>query len=295
MAPSTAPPPRVVSGVPPLRVVDGTRIRDDLIDRVRVAAEAAPRSPCLGIVYDGSNAASRRWTGYKRDACSRAAVRLVARDLDGGAGTEAAAPVVHELDADPDVDAIFLQTPLPGGVDPVALASLVSPAKDVDGLHWGSSDSAQVPATAQAVLCVLESHGVRLLRAEVVILGGAEPILDALAVALAEPSRGAFVSTVSPTDPAARRVCSQAGILVTAAGRPGLVDDEWLSRGSVVIDAGVLVGGGTEGDVTPEAIRSKVALLCPARGGLGPVTVAILIRRTVQLAGVPLRPQTRAQ
>jgi methylenetetrahydrofolate dehydrogenase (NADP+)/methenyltetrahydrofolate cyclohydrolase len=286
MAPSTAPPPRVV---------DGARIRDDLIDRVRVASEAAPRFPCLGIVYDGSNAASRRWTGYKRDACARAAVRLVARDLDGGAGTEAAVPVVRQLDADPDVDAIFLQTPLPAGVDPVALASLVSPAKDVDGLHRGSSGSAQVPATAQAALCVLESHGVRLLDAEVVILGEADPILDALAVALAEPSRGAFVSTVSPTDPAARRVCSQAGILVTAAGQPGLVDDEWLSRGSVVIDAGVLVGGGTEGDVTPEAIRSKVALLCPARGGLGPVTVAILVRRTVELAGVPLRPQTREQ
>ncbi len=274
----------------PLRVVDGKRIRDELIERVRVAVDAARRSPCLGIVYDGSNGASRSWTGYKRDACSRAAIRLVARDLDGDASTDAAAAVVRKLDDDPDVDAIFLQIPLPRRVNPVALARLVSPGKDVDGLH-GGSDS--VAATAQAALCVLERHEVPLRGGRVVILGGADPILDSLGALLA--ARGALVQSVAPADPAARRVCSQARVLITAVGQPGLVDADWLSPGEVIIDAGVLVGGGADGDVAPGAAESQVSLLCPARGGLGPVTVAVLLWRTVQLAGISLRPPTRAR
>ncbi len=274
----------------PSWVVDGERVRDELIERVRVAVDAAHRSPCLGIVYDGSSAASRRWTGYKRDACSRAAIRLVARDLDGDASTDAAAAVVRKLDDDPDVDAIFLQTPLPRGVNPVALAQLVSPGKDVDGLK-GGLDS--VAATAQAALCVLERHEVPLREEQVVIVGGADPILDSLGALLA--ARGAHVQSVDPADPAARRIGSQARVLVTAVGQPGLVDADWLSRGAVIIDAGVLIGGGTDGDVAPEVAESQASLLCPARGGLGPVTVAVLLWRTVQLAGVPLHPETRAR
>jgi methylenetetrahydrofolate dehydrogenase (NADP+)/methenyltetrahydrofolate cyclohydrolase len=274
----------------PLRVVDGERIRDELIERVRIAVDAAHRSPCLGIVYDASNAPSRRWTGYKRDACSRAGIRLVARDLDGDASADAVAAVVRKLDDDPDVDAIFLQTPLPCGVNHMALARLVSPGKDVDGLH-GGPDS--VAATAQAALCVLERHEVSLRGEPFVILGGEDPILDSIGALAA--ARGAPVQSVAPEDPAARRVCSQARVLVTAVGQPGLVDADWLSPGAAIIDAGVLIGGGAGGDVAPEAAESQASLLCPARGGLGPVTVAVLLWRTAELAGISLRSQTSAR
>jgi methylenetetrahydrofolate dehydrogenase (NADP+)/methenyltetrahydrofolate cyclohydrolase len=275
---------------PLMRVVNGERIRDDLIERVREAVAVAPRSPCLAIVYDGSGAASRRWVGYKRDACSRAGVCLVVRGLDAQTSTDSAAGVVRRLDADPAVDAIFLQTPLPRGVDPVALARLVSPGKDVDGFDGGSES---VPATAQATLVVLERHEVPLRGEPVVILGRADPILDSLSSLLA--SRGAIVQSVSPEHPTARVVCSRARVLVTAAGRPGLVDADWLSPGVVIIDAGVLIGGGGDGDLAPGAAESKGSVLCPARGGLGPVTVAVLLWRTVQLAGVSLRSQSSAR
>jgi methylenetetrahydrofolate dehydrogenase (NADP+)/methenyltetrahydrofolate cyclohydrolase len=281
----------MAASAPPLRVVDGERMRDDLLDQVRAAVSSAPRPPGLAIVYDGSSAASRRWTEYKQDACSRAAVRLVARELDAGARTDTAAVVVRELDLDPDVSAIFLQNPPPGAVDPTALAGLVRPAKDVDGLHWVAGELTNLPASARAALWVLESCDVRLRDTRVVILGEPGPILDALVALLT--SRGSSVRAVSPTDPTARGVCSQAGVLVTAAGRPGLVDDEWLSRGAVVIDAGVLVGGGAAGDVHPHL--NSPALLCPARGGLGPVTVAALVWRTVELTGIPLSRRTRAR
>jgi 5,10-methylene-tetrahydrofolate dehydrogenase/methenyl tetrahydrofolate cyclohydrolase len=280
MGPSTA---------PPMRVVDGQQMRDDLLAQVRAAVSAVQRFPGLAIVYDASSAESRRWTWYKRDACSRAAVRLIARELDALASTDGAAAVVRSLDADPDIDAIFLQSPLPGAVDPDVLAGLVSPAKDVDGLHWVAGRRTSLPASVRAVLWVLESSGVLLRDTQVVILASPEPVLDSLVASLT--SRGASVRTVSPADPAARRVCSQAGVLVTAAGQPGLVDDEWLSCGAVVIDAGVLVAGGAAGDVHAQV--NRVSLLCPARGGLGPVTVAALVWRTVELAGIPLRLRAR--
>jgi methylenetetrahydrofolate dehydrogenase (NADP+)/methenyltetrahydrofolate cyclohydrolase len=276
--------------VGPPQVVDGPQLRDDLLDQVQAAVSTVQRSPGLAIVYDASNTASRRWTAYKRDACSRAGVRLVARDLDARDGTGAAA-VVRRLDADPDIDAIFLQAPLPAGVDAATLAGLVSPAKDVDGLHWVPGDRRSMPAGARAALWVLESHHVQVRDSQVVMLGGSDPILDSLAALLV--SAGASVRIVSPADPAARLVCSQARVLVTAAGQPGLVDNDWLSCGAVAIDGGVLIGGGADGDVDPAA--DGMSLLCPARGGLGPITVAALVWRTVELAGIPLRPPTRAR
>jgi methylenetetrahydrofolate dehydrogenase (NADP+) / methenyltetrahydrofolate cyclohydrolase len=272
------------SAAPPPQVVDGGAMRDHLLDQVRVAVSADQRTPGLAIVYDGSSAASHRWTGYKRDACSRAGVCLVSRELDAQASTGAATEVVRRLDADRNVDAIFLQTPLPAGVDVGKLADQVSPIKDVDGLRTRSGSE---PASARAALWVLESNDVQLRGTRAAILAEPHPMLDALALLLS--SRGAPVRTVSSADPTARKVCAEAGILVTAVGQPGLVDDDWLSPGAVVIDAGVLVGGGADGDVDPKA--KGMALLCPARGGLGPVTVAALVWRTVELAGIryPLR------
>ena len=274
------------SAAPP-RVVDGQSLRDHLLDQIRAAVSADQRTPGLAIVYDGSSAAPRRWTGYKRDACSRAGVRLVSRELYAQANTEAAAEVVRRLDADRDVDAIFLQTPLPAGVDIGKLADQVSPIKDADGLHTRSGSE---PASARAALWVLESNDVQLRDARAAILAEPDPMLDSLAALLS--LRGATVRSVSSADPTARKVCAQAGILVTAVGEPGVVDDEWLSPEAVVIDAGVLVGGAADGDVDPNA--KGMALLCPARGGLGPVTVAALVWRTVELAGIPMRSHTRA-
>lgn len=194
-------------------------MRDELLDHVRVAVSTSTRSPGLAIVYDGTNAASRRWTGYKRDACSRARVRLVSRELHAEASIEAAAEVVRRLDADRDVDAIFLQTPLPAGVDVGKLADYVSPAKDVDGLHRHSGIE---PANARAVLWVLESNQVQLRGALVAILAGPDPTLDSLVSLLSWC--GASVRTVSSADPTARQVCAQARILVTAVGQPAVVD-----------------------------------------------------------------------
>jgi methylenetetrahydrofolate dehydrogenase (NADP+) / methenyltetrahydrofolate cyclohydrolase len=272
------------STTPPLRVVDGEAMRDNLLDQVRIAVSASRRSPGLAIVYDRSNLASRRWTEYKRAACRRAGVRLVTLELDATASTEGAAGVVRGLGADLEVNAIFLQSPLPAEVDAAALTQLVSPCKDVDGLHWEVGSGSNLPASARAVLWVLESNDVQLRDTRAVILAAPDPTFEALATLLS--SHGASVRTVSWADPAARQVCSQAGVLVTAAGQPGLVDDEWLAPGAVVIDCGVLVGGGADGDVDPAA--SGMSLLCPARRGLGPVTVAALVWRTAELAGITL-------
>src|SRR4029453_17845489 len=190
MGPSTA---------PPMRVVDGQQMRDDLLAQVRAAVSAAQRFPGLAIVYDASSTEARGGTRYKGDACSRAAVRLIARELDALASPDGAAAVVRSLDADPDIDAIFLQSPLPGAVDPDVLAGLVSPAKDVDGLHWVAGRRTSLPASVRALLWVLESSGVLLRDAQVVILASPDPVLDSLVASLT--SRGASVRTVSPADP----------------------------------------------------------------------------------------------
>lgn len=200
-----------------------------------------------------------------------------------------------ELSADPEVDGIILQTPLPPGAVAADLAGAIAPAKDVDGANplslgrLAAGLPAFAPATAEAVVRLLDAHDVPLAGRTVAIVGRSTVVGKPLAHLLLDRDATVTVCHSKTVDLAA--VTRTADIVVAAAGRPGLVTAAHLAPGAVVVDVGTnpTPDGGLTGDVDAESVQGVAAALSPVPGGVGPITTALLLRHTALAATAPPR------
>ncbi|TWF75382.1 methenyltetrahydrofolate cyclohydrolase /5,10-methylenetetrahydrofolate dehydrogenase (NADP+) [Pseudonocardia hierapolitana] len=249
------------------------------------ALTAAGRPPRLAIVVATADESSA-W--YVRSIAKAAAAAGIVCDVVSPTPTEILA-VLSRLGADDDVHGIILQTPLPAGVDVGDLAPAIPPAKDVDGANPASLGRlaaglpAFPPATAEAVLALLDHHGVALAGRHAVVVGRSTVVGKPAAHLLLDRDATVTICHSRTTDLAA--ITRQADVLVAAVGRPGLITPAHVSPGTVVIDVGTnpTADGTLVGDVDP-AVAEKAAGLTPVPGGVGPVTTALLLQHTVRAA-----------
>jgi methylenetetrahydrofolate dehydrogenase (NADP+) / methenyltetrahydrofolate cyclohydrolase len=253
------------------------------------ALTAAGTPPRLAIVVATADESSA-W--YVRSiAKAAAAVGIVCDVVDLGATATAQEirTALRRLGEDDAVHGIILQTPLPTGVDAADLASTIAPAKDVDGANPASLGRlvaglpAFPPATAEAVLALLDQHGVELAGRHAVVVGRSTVVGKPAAHLLLDRNATVTICHSRTSDLAA--ISRQADVLVAAVGRPGLITPEHIAPGTVVIDVGTnpTADGGLVGDVDP-AVAEKAAGLTPVPGGVGPVTTALLLQHTVRAA-----------
>ena len=262
--------------------------------RARVSASAAAlasvgRQPRLAVVV-ATGDESTAW--YVRSIAAAATKVGIACDIvnlgeaaDGGEITAA----LRRLSDDPSVHGIILQTPLPVGVRFVQAASAIDPAKDVDGANPASLGRlaaglpAFAPATAQAVVALLEHHDIPVAGRTAVVMGRSTVVGKPLAHLLLD--RDATVTVCHSRTVNLAEATSRADILIAAVGRPGLITKEHVDPEAVVIDVGTNAtdDGGLVGDVDP-AVEGHVAGLTPVPGGVGPVTTALLLEHTVRAA-----------
>ncbi|MEE4541978.1 bifunctional 5,10-methylenetetrahydrofolate dehydrogenase/5,10-methenyltetrahydrofolate cyclohydrolase [Streptomyces sp. V4-01] len=196
-----------------------------------------------------------------------------------------------ELSADPAVHGVILQTPLPPGVAAADVAAAIAPDKDVDGANplslgrLAAGLPAFAPATAEAVVQLLDAHGVPLAGRTVAVVGRSTVVGKPLAHLLLD--RDATVTVCHSRTAELASVTRQSELVVAAAGRPGLITAAHLAPGAVVVDVGTnpTPDGGLTGDVDAESVRSRAGALSPVPGGVGPITTALLLRHTVQAAG----------
>ena len=252
------------------------------------ALAAAGRQPRLAVVTandDGGSAA------YVRSIAAAADRHGIACDV---ARTGTAAGILATLTSladDPEVHGIILQTPLPEGADLAALAAVIPPAKDVDGASPESIGRlvaglpAFAPATAEAVLALLDHYGVELRGRRAVVVGRSVVVGKPAAHLLLD--RNATVTICHSRTADLPAITRQADVLVAAVGRAGLIGPGYVSPGTTVIDVGTNAapGGGLAGDVDP-AVAGVAAALTPVPGGVGPVTTALLLQHVVQAAAV---------
>jgi methylenetetrahydrofolate dehydrogenase (NADP+)/methenyltetrahydrofolate cyclohydrolase len=250
------------------------------------AAGVPPRLAIVVATADGSSA----W--YVRSiAKAAAAVGIICDVVDLGptaSGAEIRA-VLERLGEDDEVHGIILQTPLPAGVDAADLVPAIAPAKDVDGANPTSLGRlagglrAFPPATAEAVLALLDHHGVALAGRHAVVVGRSTVVGKPAAHLLLDRHATVTICHSRTTDLAA--ITRQADVLVAAVGRPGVITPEHVAPGTVVIDVGTnpTSDGGLVGDVDP-AVAETAAGLTPVPGGVGPVTTALLLQHTVRAA-----------
>jgi methylenetetrahydrofolate dehydrogenase (NADP+)/methenyltetrahydrofolate cyclohydrolase len=284
--------------------MDGTAVARRV--RAQVAAEVSALAargvtPGLAVVLAGDDPASAVYVGAKEKACAEVGIRSETTRLPATTSQAELLAVVDRLNDDPRVHGILVQMPLPAPIDAEAIVHRVRPDKDVDGFHpvnlgkllAGSTDGF-APCTPAGVHLLLREYGVETRGAECVIVGRSNIVGKPLAALLMQPGVGAD-ATVTVCHSRTRDLAAhtrRADILIVAAGRPRMVTAEMVKPGAVVIDVGVNRVADPErksgtrliGDVDFEPVSRVASLITPVPGGVGPMTIAMLLTNTVRAA-----------
>jgi methylenetetrahydrofolate dehydrogenase (NADP+)/methenyltetrahydrofolate cyclohydrolase len=245
--------------------------------------------PGLATVLVGENPASQMYIRLKHSACTRVGIRSENVVLPQNSSEEDLIERIMELNGRADINGILLQLPLPGGLSPQRAMMSILPEKDVDGFHPVNMGALLlgaerlVPCTPRGIIYALENMGCKLEGAEAVIVGHSNVVGKPLAAMLLNRNATVQVCHVFTHDLAEHT--RDAEILIVAAGVPGLIKKDMVRPGAVVFDVGInRVGDRTVGDVDFEAVRDVASAITPVPGGVGPLTVAMLLDQTVSAA-----------
>ena len=277
------------------QVIDGTavarRVRADVGRGVAALVAGGGTAPGLATVLVGEDPASEVYVRNKRRLCVEAGMADLHRHLPGDADEATVAALLDELAADPAVSGILLQLPLPAHLDADALLARIPPDKDVDGLTPANAGLLAQgrpglrPCTPAGVMELLAEHGVELSGAEAVVVG--RSVLVGRPMAQLLLARHATVTIAHSRTRDLAAVCRRADVLVVAAGIPGLVGADAVKPGAVVVDVGIHRGEhGLHGDVDAAAVAEVAGALTPVPGGVGPMTIAMLLANTLTAATV---------
>lgn len=274
-------------------IIDGRALAAEVEAETKGQVERLVKAgvvPGLATILVGSNPASQMYIRLKHSACARVGIRSENVVLPEGTTEEELISMIQELNGNPQIHGILLQLPLPEGLLPQRAMVSILPEKDVDGFHPENMGALLlgaerlVPCTPLGIIYALERLGRRLEGAEVVIVGHSNVVGKPLAAMMLNRNATVQVCHVYTRD-LAEHTCD-AEILVVAAGVPGLIRREMVRPGAYVFDVGInRVGDRTVGDVDFEAVRDVAGAITPVPGGVGPLTVAMLLRQTVQAAG----------
>jgi methylenetetrahydrofolate dehydrogenase (NADP+)/methenyltetrahydrofolate cyclohydrolase len=273
--------------------IDGKAVAAVVRGEVRVrAARLAERGTAVGLatVLVGEDPASRIYVGHKQKACAEVGIRSFGHELPASTSQGELLALVRDLGANPDVHGILVQLPLPKGLDAQAVIEAIDPAKDVDGLHPTNQGRlvAGMPGlrscTPLGVMRLLDEVKTELEGAHAVVVGRSVLVGKPVAFLLLE--RHATVTMCHSRTRDLGEEIGRAGVVVAAAGQPGLVRGEWIRPGAVVIDVGTNRGadGKLRGDVEFATARMRARAITPVPGGVGPMTVAMLLANTVTAA-----------
>ena len=276
------------------RLIDGraiaARVRAEVAARVAARREQGRAAPGLAVVLVGEDPASQVYVRNKRRACEEAGIASFAHDLPADASEAELLALIDRLNADPAVNGILVQLPLPGHMDTQAVIERIRPDKDVDGFHPYNVGRLAVrrPAlrscTPAGIMTLLEHIGAEVRGLDAVVVGASNHVGRPMALELLLAGCTVTVCHRFTRDLAAE--VARAQLLVVAVGKPGLIPGEWVRPGAIVIDVGInrTPEGKLVGDVEFEAAVQRAGWITPVPGGVGPMTVATLLQNTLQAA-----------
>lgn len=276
------------------QIIDGKTIAQKVRDQVRLNIEQRTqnnqRAPGLAVILVGLDPASQVYVRKKREACEEAGVLSKSYDLDETTDQQTLLDLIIELNNDTSIDGILVQLPLPEHIDSTLVLEAIHPDKDVDGFHpYNIGRLAQRiptlrPCTPHGVIHMLETIGEKFKGRHAVIVGASNIVGRPMSLELL--LAGATVTITHRFTGDLAKFVAEADILVVAVGKPGIVKSEWIKPGATVIDVGInrLANGKLTGDVDYDAAAERAAWITPVPGGVGPMTVAMLLRNTLQAA-----------
>ena len=276
------------------KIIDGKAIAAGVRREVREASDRLAargrRRPGLAVILVGDDPASHIYVRNKRMACEECGLVSVSHDLPHSTTQIELLSLIERLNGDDTIDGILVQVPLPDHIDERAVIEAIDPAKDVDGFHpynvgrLALRNPLMRPCTPYGVIRLLERSGINPKGMHSVVVGASNLVGRPMALELL--LAGATVTVCHRFTKDLRSHVERAELLVVAVGKPGLIPGEWVKPGAVVVDVGInrLPDGKLCGDVQFEKARERASWITPVPGGVGPMTVAILMKNTLESA-----------
>jgi methylenetetrahydrofolate dehydrogenase (NADP+)/methenyltetrahydrofolate cyclohydrolase len=272
-------------------VADGKAIADDIrshiADEVTSLVEAGHRAPHLTVVLVGDNPASLSYIKGKQRACTRVGFSSSEEHLPDDTDMSTLLDLIDRLNKDDAIDGILVQLPLPSGLSANAVALAIDPAKDVDGLHPVNAGKLMAgqpglyACTPLGIMEVLDRHKVPLKGAQAVVIGRSNIVGKPISMLLQQ--RHATVTMCHSRTRDIAALCREADVVVAATGVARMVKADWIRPGATVIDVGVsVIDGKLVGDIDLEGVSKVASLVTPPRGGVGPLTITMLLKNTLQ-------------
>lgn len=273
------------------QIISGTAlaksIKNDLHQKIQTLIDQGYRSPGLAVILVGENPASQIYVGNKRKSCLKVGIQSKSYNLSDTISEQELLSLIDELNQDDTVDGILVQLPLPKHISSVKVIERISPSKDVDGFHpYNVGRLCQRIPTLRActpygIMKLLETTGVDLHGQHAVIVGASNIVGRPMAMELL--LAGATVTVTHRFTKNLQELVAQADILIVAVGKPHLVPGEWVKPGAIVIDVGInrVADKKVVGDIGFEAAQQRAGFITPVPGGVGPMTVAMLMVNTL--------------
>ncbi|MDT8453283.1 MAG: bifunctional methylenetetrahydrofolate dehydrogenase/methenyltetrahydrofolate cyclohydrolase FolD [Gammaproteobacteria bacterium] len=278
----------------PAKIIDGKaialKIREQIKQSVLERISNGQRAPGLAVILVGENPASQVYVRKKKEACVEAGIVSKAFDLPADTSETGLLSLINQLNDDHEIDGILVQLPLPEHIDSSTVLETIHPDKDVDGFHpYNIGRLAQRmpslrPCTPHGVIYMLNTIGETYKGRDAVIVGASNIVGRPMGLELL--LAGATVTTCHRFTHNLAEHVARADILVVAVGKPGIVKGEWVKPGATVVDVGInrTEAGKLIGDLDFEAAAERAAYITPVPGGVGPMTVAMLLRNTLEAA-----------
>jgi methylenetetrahydrofolate dehydrogenase (NADP+)/methenyltetrahydrofolate cyclohydrolase len=276
------------------QLIDGKalagKVRKDIAAQITARREAGHRQPGLAVILVGDDPASGIYVRNKRIACEEVGIHSIYHHLPASTSEKELMDLITALNQDTLIDGILLQLPLPGHIDSERVLECITPEKDIDGFHaYNLGRLAQRrpllrPCTPYGVMMLLDSIHAAYKASHAVIVGASNIVGRPMAFELL--LAGSTITICHRFTKNLADFVKQADILVTAVGKPGIIHGEWIKPGAIVIDVGInrLKDGSITGDVEFEVAKERAAWITPVPGGVGPMTVATLLKNTLTAA-----------
>lgn len=273
----------------PAKIIDGKQIADHIKIRVRKEVVDLNIAPGLAVFLIGDDEASHTYVKLKEKACKEIGIQFHKYLMAANTPAKEVAAAIDFINKDDMVDAVLMQLPLPEGFDESEIINQIDPSKDVDGFHpqtlqqylEGKSDF--IPGLSMGIIRLIESTNENLHGKRALIIANSDVFSAPLRKLLGE--HGMSVQTISPDAADLTAQGQEADVLIVAVGRPGFITEDKIKSGAIIIDVGTTkIEGELKGDVDFDSVKDKAGYLTPVPGGVGPVTVAMLLENTLKLA-----------
>ncbi|HLC60650.1 MAG TPA: bifunctional 5,10-methylenetetrahydrofolate dehydrogenase/5,10-methenyltetrahydrofolate cyclohydrolase [Candidatus Nanoarchaeia archaeon] len=271
----------------PAKIIDGNKIAKSILEDIKSKVKNMKEKPGLALVMVGSNPASEVYVNFKEKDSKEAGFYCERYNLDEKTGEMDLINLLNQLNNNSKIHGILVQLPLPKQIDEKLITDSILPHKDVDGFttvnlgHLSSGNTIIAPATAVAVIHLIESTGIKIEGKNAVVVGRSNIVGKPVALMLVE--KNATVTVCHSKTKNLSECTKKADILVVAVGKPNLIKKEMVKEGAVVIDVGInRMGNKLVGDVDFESVREIAGFITPVPGGVGPMTRAMLMDNTLK-------------